>query len=291
MVTVYKKAAETKTSAYPMKEDIDTRVPPKAAPVMEEIRVNDVVIAEADILLEAQNHPAETAEAALLQAAQALIVRELLWQAAQRLGHAQPDTDRTMVDAAIERLIESEVTPPQATMKECRRLYEREPQRFTSGALVEARHILLAAAPKDRQARANALETARALIQELEQDMSRFTTLAQEFSACSSNRHGGNLGQLSAGSTVPEFERALNAAPAKGLLKAPVETRYGYHIIDIVRKVDGTLLPFDIVHERIAAWLEAASWSRAVAQYISLLAAEADIRGFNIMPPDGRLVQ
>ncbi|AQS41752.1 MAG: PpiC-type peptidyl-prolyl cis-trans isomerase [Candidatus Tokpelaia hoelldobleri] len=294
MVTVYKNAEEAKSSAYPMKEDVDTRVPPRAAPIMDEIRVNGVVIAEADLLLEAQNHPAETAQAALFQAARALVVRELLWQEAQRLGHAQADTDnagQTPVDTAIEQLIEHQVTPPQATEEECRRVYECDPQRFTSGTLVEARHILLAADPKDLQAREKAQETARAILRELESDMSRFATLAQEFSACSSSRQGGNLGQLSAGSTVPEFEKALNAAPATGLLKAPVETRYGYHIVNIVRKVDGSLLPFDIVHERIAAWLEAASWSRAVAQYISLLTAEADIKGFNIMPHDGSLVQ
>ena len=41
-------------------------------------------------------------------------------------------------------------------------------------------------------------------------------------------------------------------------------------------------MPFEIVRQRIADWLEAQSWSRAVAQYVSLLARNADIVGIDL---------
>ena len=53
-----------------------------------------------------------------------------------------------------------------------------------------------------------------------------------------------------------------------------------FHIIALDRKVPGERLPFDLVRERIAVWLEAAAWSKAVAQYITILAGAAQIEGY-----------
>jgi peptidyl-prolyl cis-trans isomerase C len=50
-------------------------------------------------------------------------------------------------------------------------------------------------------------------------------------------------------------------------------------------------LPFEHVADRIAGWLEAASWSKAVAQYISVLAGRAEIRGIDIASAEGPLIQ
>lgn len=67
-------------SGYTTYQEPDTRVPPKPRPVFDAVSVNGVTIDEADILTEAQNHPAENPGAALLSAARALAVRELLLQ-------------------------------------------------------------------------------------------------------------------------------------------------------------------------------------------------------------------
>lgn len=44
----------------------------------------------------------------------------------------------------------------------------------------------------------------------------------------------------------------------------------------------GDVLPFDAVHARLAAYLEAASWQRAALQYVQMLAGRADISGIAI---------
>jgi len=70
-----------------------------------------------------------------------------------------------------------------------------------------------------------------------------------------------------------------------------VRTRYGVHVLRLDRKIEGQTLPFEAVQGRIAAYLEESSWRRAVAQYISLLAGQARIEGFDLPAAASPLVQ
>ncbi|MGV0820212.1 peptidylprolyl isomerase [Martelella sp. AMO21009] len=276
---------------------VDTKIPPKARPVFSEIFVNGVAISESAILAEAQNHPADNPGAALRAAAEALVIRELLLQKAaeqQVTGTPQATVDgktETAEDAAIRALIEASVDVPSAGETECRRFYDNNRSRFRSEPIFEARHILLAANPTDEAARRQARAEAEQMIADLQAGAVRFSELARARSACPSAEQGGNLGQLSPGSTVPEFEAVLMRLPEGELVGSPVETRYGFHIIRMDRRIEGAQLPFEAVQPRIAAWLEAAAWSKAVAQFIAVLAAEAEIEGIDIAGADGPLVQ
>ncbi len=276
---------------------VDTKIPPKARPVFSEVSVNGVAIAESAILAEAQNHPADNPGAALRTAAEALVIRELLLQkAAEEQVTGAPETTadgktETAEDAKIRALIEMAVDAPSADEAECRRFYDNNRSRFCSEPIFEASHILLAANPADKAARQQARAEAEQMIAELEAGTVRFGELARARSACPSARQGGNLGQLSPGSTVPEFEAVLMRLPEGEVVGSPVETRYGFHIIRMDRRIEGEQLPFEAVRPRIAAWLEAASWSKAVQQFIAVLAAEATIEGIEITGADGPLVQ
>jgi peptidyl-prolyl cis-trans isomerase C len=150
---------------------------------------------------------------------------------------------------------------------------------------------LLAAAPGDVPARAKAKSTAENLGERLRDDPSLFAALASEFSDCPSANEGGNLGQLTRGSTVAEFEKALENMEAGTISRQPVESRFGFHIIRLERKIEGELLPFEMVEPRIAAWLEATTWSKAVSQYIAVLAGRADVRGIDLDRAEGPLLQ
>ncbi|MFZ2103534.1 MAG: peptidylprolyl isomerase [Oricola sp.] len=272
-------------------------MPPKAAPLMREISVNGIAIPESEILAEAQNHPAENPGSALKAAAEALVIRELLWQEALRLEiGVAPENDaagrmETERDAAIRLLVEREARAPSATDEECRRYYERFPEKFRTEPLFEARHILLAAPESDRQARATAREKAVRLCEGLARASADFAAMAREYSDCPSREQGGNLGQLTRGSTVAEFEAALSTMREGEISPSPVESRFGFHIIALDRKIEGRQLPYDFVADRIAAWLEASAWSKAVSQYIAVLAGKAEIRGISLEKADGPLVQ
>ena len=51
------------------------------------------------------------------------------------------------------------------------------------------------------------------------------------------------------------------------------------HIIRSGRRAQGRQLPFDIAEKMIAEYLEEASYRRAVAQYIAVLAEQAGVSG------------
>jgi peptidyl-prolyl cis-trans isomerase C len=301
MATVYQNRENqnsgTADSGYATYQELDTTVPPKARPVLNAVSVNGVEIPEADILAEAQNHPADTPGAALAAAARALAIRQILLQEAKRIGiESRPENgpdgrSETPEDAAIRALMEQEVVVPSASEEECRRYYLSNLEKFRSETIFEARHILLAAAPGDVPAREKARSVAESLLEMITESPSSFAALASEFSDCPSASQGGNLGQFSRGSTVAEFERALAGMEEGVVCNQPVESRFGFHIIRLDRKIEGRLLPFEMIELRIAAWLEAAAWSKAVSQYIAILAGSADIRGVDLIAAEGPLLQ
>lgn len=264
---------------------------------MPPVRVNGVEIAAAAIHQEAQNHPSPSPRAALDAAARALVIRELLLQEARRQGlAAAPRRDaagrvQREEDALIDALIDSQVHTPQADEATCRRYYANNGARFRSPDLYEARHILIASSSGDIAARDAAKALAERIIAELEDDPSRFAELARAHSACPSRDQGGNLGQVSPGQTVPEFETFLANLEQGQLCPVPVATRFGFHVVRLDRRIAGRPLDFDAVRPKIAAYLEAASWSRAVAQYVSLLAGAARIEGIDLGGADSPLVQ
>lgn len=262
------------------------KVPAPPRPPSALVSVDGVVIPHAAISAEAQQHPAASPAEAFRLAAEALVVRQLLLNEAGRLGVvAAPERDErgrveTEDDALIRALLDSQVTTPAAGEPECRRYYEAQPERFSTSDMWEAHHILLAVpAGTDEAVSKRIGELAQGLISELGEAPERFAELARLHSACPSREVGGSLGQLTPGSTVPEFEAALAKLGEGEVTAAPVRSRFGFHVIRLDRRIAGTRLPFEAVRERIAVHLEASSWSRGVAQLIGVLSERAEIVG------------
>lgn len=264
---------------------------------LERVSVGGVEISPADIAAEAQNHPAPSPELAWAAAAEALVIRRLLLDEADRLGIVAAtltDAEGRMLapdDARIEALLEQEVKTPSADEATARRYYDQHRARFASPVIVEAEHILFAASPDDTLACGLAMGDARATIRRLQADPGLFADLAREHSACPSKEAGGNLGQIGPGQTVEPFEAALFALNEGELCELPVKTRFGVHVIRAGRLVEGQQLPFDLVRDKVAAYLEEASWRRAVAQYLAILASQTVIDGVAFASADGPLVQ
>jgi len=261
---------------------------PESLPARKQVSVNGVVLPQDIIAVEAQNHAAASPGAAFAEAARALAIRELLLQEARRLGLTpEPETDaegrrETDEDALIRALV-AQATPEDAPDEEsCRRYYDNNLRRFRSADIVEAAHILIAADPNHEEA---ALQAARDLVAALRQDPSGFASAARACSACPSRESGGNLGQITRGQMVPEFERALFAMTPGELSDKPVRTRYGFHVLRLDRKIEGAVLPFEIVRARIAGFLSETRERQAVAGYIAHLAQLADIRGIALGRP------
>jgi len=216
--------------------------------------------------------------------------RELLRQRAVAIGLLDPaNEDDGTIEAAIETLLEKEVTTPKPTDAECRRYYEQNPSEFESGDLVHARHILFQVTPQVNvpQIRARAEAALNTLLAEPD----RFAELAAELSNCPSGEQGGNLGQVGRGDMVPEFEQALFRLGPTGILRELVRTRYGFHIVAIDRRIPGKNLPFEIAHDHIAKRLSSSVEEKGLRQYISLLAGQAEIDGVDLEASVSPLVQ
>jgi len=216
--------------------------------------------------------------------------RELLRQRALALGILDmASVDQAAIDEAIEEVLAREVAIPSPTEDECRRYYDAHPLEFQSGDLVHARHILFQVTPAVRipEIRARAEQTLNELLCEPE----RFAAVAAELSNCPSGQHGGNLGQISRGEMVPEFEQALFRLGPTGLMRELVKTRYGFHIVTVDQRIPGTKLPFDMVSDKIAERLRATVEEKAMRQYVSILAGRAKIEGVELDAAVSPLVQ
>lgn len=261
------------------------------------LSVNGIEIGEDRIREEMQYHPAPSPDEARKAAETALIVRTLLLSEAHRAGFDAVvvplrDDASNLVEApdeaAIRTLIERRIAAPEPSDAECRAYYEATPQSFRSPDLLQAAHILVGARSDDKAGLATAKQKAEAALARLNEKPELFGDLARELSDCTSRAHGGDLGQVTRGSTVPEFETFLFALEPGQICPLPVRTRYGYHIIRLDQRLDGRALPYEAVRNRISTYLRERQWQEAVRAYISDLMVEADVkRGEAVEPSSG----
>ncbi|MBN8533418.1 MAG: peptidylprolyl isomerase [Rhizobiales bacterium] len=260
------------------------------------VSVNGTVIPREAIARETQNHPATKPIEAWQAAARALAVRELLLQEARRLElRPTPTSDaegrrETDDEALIRQLVEREVAVPEPDEATCQRYFEQNRKRFRSPDLYEVAHILIAA-PLESDARTKAREQAEALLRDLLEHPNRFGDRAKAHSACPSGQVGGSLGQIGPGQTVPEFEAALGRIPAGAIGPEPIESRYGFHIARVDRRIEGRDLPFEVARPRIAAYLAEHVRRTAIRQYLSLLAGRAVLEGVALDAAQSPLMQ
>jgi hypothetical protein len=94
------------------------------------IYVNKTEISDDAVFKEMQYHPAASREAARDEAAKALLVKELLRQEAVEKGLLDEQADAEAIDSAALKLIEQEVSSPEADETACRRYYDHNIDRF-----------------------------------------------------------------------------------------------------------------------------------------------------------------
>ncbi|MEW9898695.1 peptidylprolyl isomerase [Chitinivorax sp. PXF-14] len=246
------------------------------------ISVNGVEITDAAVEKELPHH--DGAANPLQAAVHELILRQLLLQKADELGLDDADED-----ARIDAVIAREVAVPEADTEACRRYYDGHPEKFVEGELVEAQHILFQVTEKVPLDLLR--ELAESVLAEVKAAPERFDELARQYSNCASAEVGGHLGQLQRGETVPEFERVLFRLEGGEIASKLVETRFGLHIVRVLRHIPGQRQAFEHVAEQIGEYLVDASQSRALNQYLQLLAGQAKIEGIELPAADSPLVQ
>jgi peptidyl-prolyl cis-trans isomerase C len=255
-----------------------------------EVSVNGEVIPEAAIDAESALHE-ESADPRAAAAA-ALVLRRLIVHRARSRGLLTRDETEPAdedLDDALDALLALEAAVPEATEEELRRFHAQNPGLFRVGERVHAAHILF----EVRSVRlADALrERAEEVLKRCHEESDYFAAAARELSNCPSGARGGDLGWLSRGESVPEFERVIFAAQEAGLWPRPIPTRFGWHVLRIIARNEGHPLPFESARAQVASYVRSRSRRKAGLQYLKRLAAEANVRGVDLHLEAGWLMQ
>lgn len=115
------------------------------------------------------------------------------------------------------------------------KVIERRDAQDASVSHTRSRHILVR--PTSQAAVDTVQRQLREFKRQIESGARRFEDLAREHSQDASAEQGGDLGFAPPGSYVPEFEGAMNAL-RPGQVSDPVETRFGFHLLQVVERKD-----------------------------------------------------
>ena len=212
------------------------------------------------------------------------MVRELLRLAVldePSLGETVWENDE---EQAISTLIDKNVQATMPDMATCERYYSQNITDFKTDPIMTVRHILLACLPEDGDERLKLKKTAYEFIEQIKNNANpdaEFIQLARQHSACPSKEQGGELGVISKGQTVPEFESTLFKLD-KGLAPSPIESRYGFHIVEVLNKESGIQMTYEQVSPAIHNKLSQQAFHQALCDYLFTLANEADIEGIEM---------
>ena len=133
------------------------------------------------------------------------------------------------------------------------------------------RHILLRPSPQlSAELARQRLADMRA---QIERGSANFETLARQYSEDASAGQGGDLGWVNPGALVPEFEEAMNPLPLGGV-SAPVTSRFGVHLIEVVDRREATLDTKQL-REQARAALREQKYEEALVEWIKDLRARA----------------
>jgi peptidyl-prolyl cis-trans isomerase D len=147
-----------------------------------------------------------------------------------------------------EEKVAATINIPEADL---RRDYEANKDNFRTPERVKVRHILLKTTDKPQ----NEIPKIRAKIEDLLKQIkggADFAALAKKYSEDTGSAvKGGDLGWVTRGQTVPNFEKmAFSLKPKQ--ISGIVQTEYGFHIMQVMEKQDARLKSFEEAKEDLA---------------------------------------
>ncbi|WP_371881058.1 peptidylprolyl isomerase [Caballeronia sp. S22] len=162
------------------------------------------------------------------------------------LGFRTPGTLPTGIVNAVSTLRPGQVVPTLLRTDGGFEIIKLVDRRASQGTAADApklvqthvRHILL------RVSDGMSEQAARQKLLDIKQQVATggdFANFARTYSQDGSASQGGDLGWISPGETVPEFERAMNNLQ-DGAVSDPVRSEYGYHLIQVLgrREAEGS---------------------------------------------------
>ena len=238
----------------------------KALPEGAVASVNGRPIADLSVSNVAQQLTAGGQEADEAQILDELINLEILTQAAEEMGldksaeisaALQLQYTQTMANAYLAK----KGVDMSFSEKELRAEYDAQSSNVDR-AEYHASHILL-----------ETQQEAEKVIAELA-DGKSFAELAKENSIDPAGESGGDLGWFQANTMVPEFTAAVAEMEIGETSKTPVESEFGFHVINLVDRREAALPDYDSVK----TGLKNLAVRKALAKHVDELRAAADVK-------------
>lgn len=197
---------------------------------------------------------------------QELVNRELMFQDAlnKKLNKDKDvlfQLEQHRIDLLIKHAIRKTMLATPITDTELKLEYDR---RVKAANVMEfkARHILVKKEDK-----------AKSVIEELNNGK-EFIKLAKAYSTGPTGKNGGDLGWFNARQMVPEFSKTVASMKKGSYTKAPVKTKFGWHVIKLedTRKMDPP--KFSDIKKQVRAIMQ----NKKLQEYILKLRKEAKIK-------------
>ncbi len=184
-----------------------------------------------------------------------LVMRELFYQQAKKDGiEKDPEYIKQLEEikkkVLAQMLLLKTMEKAEVTTEEAKKYYEENKKEYEVPEQIEAAHILIKIEdPGDEAADKAALQKAEEVLKKVNEG-GDFAELAKENSSCPSSAKGGALGSFPRGAMVPEFEEAAFSLK-EGEISGIVKTKFGYHIIKLIKKVPAQTQTFAEVEDQI----------------------------------------
>lgn len=191
-----------------------------------------------------------------------LVKKEILYQEAKKRGMEKgPEYLKKLEDfkkiTIIGTLLEKEIEDKaKVSDKDVKDYYDSHKSEFVANNSVRASHILV-----------KTEEEAKKISEQIKKG-GDFAKLAREKSIdTGSARNGGDLGTFSRGQMVPEFEKVAFSLKVKEV-SGPVKSQFGYHIIKVTERKEGTPVEFDKVKNMLTQRLTAQKQKEVFDSYM-----------------------
>lgn len=160
-----------------------------------------------------------------------------------------PEKRDAVMIVADQKTMEASVT---VTDDQLRRIYNQDKDSFRVPERVHVRHILLKTMDKPADEVPKIQARAEDLLKQLK-GSADFAELARKYSEDpGSATKGGDLGWITRGQTVANFEKAAFSLKPKEISNV-IKTEYGFHIIQVLEKDTPRVKPFEEVKDTIAS--------------------------------------
>ncbi len=224
-------------------------IPSPENPVVAKVDGKDVVRSEVIAFMrnfppQMQQMPVETL---FPMAVEQVVTAKVVDERAEKVSGLSddPEVAKRLADAKVQIIrtvyLEKEIEK-QLTEDRIKKAYDKFKAEQGKIEEVHARHILV-----EKE------DTAKEIIKKLEGG-AKFEDLAKEYSKDPSNKDsGGDLGYFTKDAMVKEFADAAFGGTKGQILKTPVKTQFGYHVVEVLDKRTKPVPSYDDVKPALAA--------------------------------------